>query len=192
MERTFADAHENGTYTYEDYCSWSGEERYELIDGWAYLMSAPNEAHHDSSWALAKKFDDFFADKPCKPYMAPFEVRLFPHNTRQKEQGLVQPDLFVVCDRSKSDGAKINGAPDLVVEILSPSTMNMDYFKKLKLYTQAEVREYWIVDPSAKTVLIYAIKNRRHTIAFYGQDELLCSALFPELKIPLAEIFPNE
>ena len=192
MNGSLAENHKNGEYTYEDYLSWEGDERWEIIDGWAYMMAAPNEEHHDISWALSLKFDSYFKGKPCKPYAAPFEVRLFPHNRRQREQGLVQPDLFVVCDRGKSDGARINGAPDLVVEILSPSNAGHDRYRKSKLYKQAGVREYWIVDPADKVVQVYSLEHNRYVVSLFEQSDILTCAIFPGLEISLSDIFPNE
>ena len=191
MGGNLAEKRENGEFTYEDYLSWDDDERWEIIDGWAYLMAAPNEEHHDISWALSLKFDSYFRGKPCKPYVAPFEVRLFPHNRRQREQGLVQPDMFVVCDRGKSDGARINGAPDLIVEILSPSNEGHDRYVKLNLYVKAGVREYWIIDPKNKVIQMYSWEPK-HTVYAYNFEDTLASTIFPGLEINLADIFPNE
>jgi len=192
MNGNLARKRENGNYTYEDYLSWDDDERWEIIDGWAYMMAAPNEEHHDISWALSLKLESYFRGKPCKPYAAPFEVRLFPHNKRQREQGLVQPDLFVVCDRNKSDGQRINGAPDLVVEILSPATSSYDCVTKLNKYKKAGVKEYWIVDPGNRIVHVCMLQIESDDPVIYDKDDTLKSVTFPGLEIPLGGIFPSE
>jgi Uma2 family endonuclease len=192
MEGNLARQRRNGEYTYEDYLSWEGAERCELIDGCVYLMAAPNEAHHDISMALARRFGDFLEGKPCKLFVAPFDVRLFPHSTRQREKALVQPDLFVVCDRGKRDGAKINGAPDLIIEILSPSNQGHDRYVKLKLYFLAGVREYWIVDPENQVVQVCLLEDRRYAVQVYEVSDTVPCAILPGLDLPLSEIFPRE
>jgi len=192
MNGNLAEQRINGEYTYEDYLSWDTDERYEIIDGWAYLMAAPNEEHHDISMALSRKIADFLDGKPCKLFAAPFDVRLFPHATTHKEKGHVQPDLFVVCDKNKRDGKRINGAPDLVIEILSPSNESHDRYKKLNLYIKSGVKEYWIVDPKNKVIQVYAMKEHGHDLYAYEINNTLPSTTFPGLEIPLADIFPNE
>ena len=182
----------NGSYTYEDYLSWDDGQRYEVIDGYVYAMAAPNEEHHDISMALTLLLSNYLRDKPCKLFVAPFEVRLFPHHTKKKEQGLVQPDLFVVCDKDKSDGKRINGAPDLTIEILSPANESHDRYKKLNLYKRAGVREYWIVDPKNKVIQVYAMKEHGHDLYAYEINNTLSCAILNGLEINLSDIFPNE
>lgn len=187
-----AEQPQNGNFTYEDYLAWDDDAQWEIIDGWAYMMAAPNETHHDISMALTRKFADFLDGKPCKLFTAPFDVRLFPHAVNQKEKALVQPDLFVVCDPEKRDGTKINGAPDLVIEILSPSNASRDRYVKLNLYKKAGVREYWIVDPESQVVQVYTLEGQRHIVnTYYVTDALQC-AIFPGLELMLRDIFPNE
>jgi len=192
MDGNLAESRKNGSYTYEDYLSWDTEERYEIIDGWAYLMAAPSEEHHDISMALSRRIADFLDGRPCKLFAAPFDVRLFPDATDKKERGHVQPDLFIVCDRSKSDGKRINGAPDLVIEILSPSNEGHDRYKKLNLYKKSGVREYWIVDPKDKVIQVYAMKEHGHDLYAYEIGHTLPCTVLPGLEINLSDIFPKE
>ncbi|MCL2445498.1 MAG: Uma2 family endonuclease [Oscillospiraceae bacterium] len=178
-------------YTFEDYLSWDDGQRWELIDGQPYLMAAPNEEHHDISMALSQTLSHFLLGKPCKLFTAPFDVRLFPHKTNKREQGLVQPDLFVVCDKSKRDGQRINGAPDLVIEILSPGNESHDRYKKLNLYIKAGVREYWIVDPKNLVIQVYIITAQGHNVFAYEINHTLSCEVLPGLEIALSDIFPT-
>ena len=139
-----------GRFTYGDYRSWSEEDRWELIDGVAYDMTpAPARIHADLSMALLKQLLAYFEGKPCKVYYAPFDVRLPEGNEPDDEiETVVQPDLLVVCDDKKLDDKGCRGAPDLVIEILSPATASKDCILKRALYEKHGVREFWLVDPA--------------------------------------------
>ena len=140
-------------YTYSDYCLWDDGKRWELIDGVPYEMSpAPTRKHQEISGALLNQLYNFLKNKPCEVYAAPFDVRL---NADEDDDIVVQPDIVVVCDRSKLDDKGCKGAPDLVIEILSPASMRMDSIIKPEKYRQAGVREYWMVDP--KTCSVWAL-----------------------------------
>jgi len=156
---------ENEVYTYTDYCQWTEGERWELIDGEAYAMSpAPSWIHQDVSAEILTQLRLFLKDKPCVALAAPFDVRLNPDDG---DNTVVQPDLIVVCDRAKLDDNCCNGAPDLVVEILSPSSAKRDRFIKLSAYRRAGVREYWIVDPDTKTVSVHILQDGEYIIRVY-------------------------
>ena len=136
---------EEARYTYADYMAWEDGERWEIIEGVPYLMSpAPTWVHQGISGELFLQIATFLKGKPCKVYAAPFDVRLFPADD-DSDDTVVQPDIVVVCDRSKLDRSGCRGAPDMLVEILSPSTARHDQLVKLQLYKKAGVREYWIV-----------------------------------------------
>ncbi|MBQ7480139.1 MAG: Uma2 family endonuclease [Selenomonadaceae bacterium] len=145
------------SYTYEDYLSWDGEDRYELINGEAFLMASPSSEHQRILGEIARQIGNFLDGKHCDIYPAPFDVRLFegmeepPAHVRT----VVQPDISVVCDKEKIDDRGCHGAPDFVIEILSPSTLRMDRLLKFRLYQQAGVREYWIVDPRNRSVQVF-------------------------------------
>jgi Uma2 family endonuclease len=124
-------------YTYADYQTWNDGVRYELIDGVVYMMSpAPNRAHQELSGELFNQFYNYLKGKKCKVYAAPFDVRL---SDKEHEKTVLQPDITVVCDPSKLDKKGCKGAPDMVVEILSPSNAERDTTLKLRKYLQAGV-----------------------------------------------------
>jgi len=147
-------------YTYADYCTWDDGERWELIDGIAYAMSpAPAWTHQDIGGNLFVQLHNFLQGKPCKVFCAPFDVRL---NADTYDDTVVQPDLVIICDRSKLGGTGCIGAPDMVVEILSPSSASKDMILKYNKYLQAGVREYWIVDPETKMVRVCILKDGKY------------------------------
>ena len=134
-----------GRYTYFDYKQWEDEFRYELIEGEAVALAAPSVWHQTVVLKISARFNDFFEGKPCIPFVSPFDVRLFPQNN-EDDKTVVQPDVLVVCDKSKlSDGKACRGAPDLVVEVVSPSSKIIDLMVKRELYRSAGVKEYWVV-----------------------------------------------
>ena len=152
-------------YTYADYCTWDDDLRWELIDGVPYLMSpAPSWDHQSINAALLGQIWQFLRDKPCMVFAAPFDVRL---NADGSDDTVVQPDIVVICDESKISRKSCDGAPDMVVEILSPSTSRRDMTEKLRLYERFGVREYWIVDPERKIVQSYILENGRYFIKAY-------------------------
>jgi Uma2 family endonuclease len=133
-------------FTYRDYASWGEDVRCELINGEVYLMSAPTEWHQWVVVELCRQLGNWLEGKSCRVYIAPFDVRLFP----KEDDGdfvVVQPDVFVVCDRSKLAGGKAcKGAPDFVVEVLSEGSVKKDFAIKRSIYEKAGVKEYWIID----------------------------------------------
>src|SRR5690242_62611 len=143
-------------YTYEDYKGWPDEERWEIIDGEAYNMTpAPTVKHQRIAMNLVRIFGNLLAGKPCEPFVAPTDVVLDDTN-------IVQPDLFVVCDKGKITEANIQGAPDLVVEILSPSTKLKDRREKKAIYERFGVKEYLVVHPEDEMVDCYRLVNGRY------------------------------
>lgn len=148
---------EKERYTFADVLTWPDDERAELIDGEIILMApAPSRGHQGISVELTRQFANYLEGKKCKAYHAPFDVRLFEKDgdTPEDVDTVVEPDITIVCDPSKLDDRGCKGAPDMVVEILSPSTQRHDQLVKLGLYQRAGVREYWIVDPMNKTVRV--------------------------------------
>ena len=175
-------------YTYEEYYSWDDDKRWELIDGIPYAMGAPSRTHQEIIGNLHFQLYGLTKERPCKAYVAPFDVRL---NADTYDDTVVQPDLLVVCDESKLDERGCVGAPDLVVEILSPSSHRHDTFVKFRKYLQAGVREYWIVDPDRKTVTEYIIKNGEYVAEVYGDDESAPVHVLEGCAIDLSEVFPE-
>jgi Uma2 family endonuclease len=150
---------DNGQYTYEDYIKWSDDKRFELIDGVPYAMASPAQPHQDAVIEIGRQFANYLLGRRCKAFVAPFDVCLNAQG--DKDRNVVQPDVFVVCDPAKLDGKRCNGAPDLVVEIVSPSSATRDWFIKLNKYRKAGVREYWIVDTHAKKTDVFLFRRGR-------------------------------
>lgn len=173
-------------HTYGDYLAWPDEVRHELIDGIAYAMApAPLRVHQEILLELATQARNALEGRPCRPYVAPFDVRLPRGDEADRDiDTVVQPDLVVVCDRSKLDERGCRGAPDWVVEILSPSTAGHDLITKRRLYERVGVREYWLVHPVDRIVTVY----RRQDGAFAAPDiyelkETLAVGILPEVVI---------
>jgi len=154
-------------YTYADYLSWDTGTRYEIIDGVAYAMASPTARHQGISWELAGVIYEFLKDNPCKAFTAPFDVRLFPEED-DSDTTVVQPDILVVCDKSKlADGKACKGAPDLIIEILSPASVIMDRKVKAEKYCEAGVKEYWIVNSDTLDILVNQLSDGRYTSTVY-------------------------
>jgi len=181
-------------FTYEDLCSWPDDERWELIDGVAYDMSpAPLRVHADISKALLVAFELYLRGKPCKVYHAPFDVRLpLGEESDNQIKNVVQPDILVVCDEKKLDDKGCRGAPDLVIEILSPTTASRDCIKKRALYERHGVKEFWTIDPTNRLVHVYLLDSdgRYSRFTVYGDSDVVNVSIFDDLQIDLKEIFP--
>jgi len=163
-------ASESGSYTYADYCAWPDEERWELIDGEAYAMSpAPARIHQDVVVALVAQMYRALGETTCRVYTAPFDVRL-PHRDEADAavETVVQPDIAVICDPSKLDEKGCRGAPDWIIEVLSPTTAAKDQIQKRALYERHRVREYWLVHPTDRIVFLYRLEADR-----YGKPDIL-------------------
>ncbi|TAN53194.1 MAG: Uma2 family endonuclease [Methylococcaceae bacterium] len=150
-------------FTYGEYRRWPAEERWELIDGVAYDMCpAPSLQHQEVLGELFRQTANFLLGKPCRAFVAPFDVRLpEADETDDHIRTVVQPDLVVVCDSAKLDKAGCRGAPDWVVEVISPHTASKDHIRKRALYERHGVKEYWLVYPSDSVVTRYLWQNGR-------------------------------
>lgn len=156
-------------HCYSDYLSWPDDVRYELIDGEAYIMvPGPDLPHQEVAGEIYLQARQALAGKQCRAFIAPLDVRL-PKNNEADEQidTVVQPDVMVVCDPNKLDRRGIRGAPDWVVEVLSPSTASHDQIKKRRIYERHGVREYWLVHPVDRVLTVYRLSN-----GVYGSPEL--------------------
>ena len=174
-------------YTYADYCTWGDDERWELIEGVPYAMSpAPNRRHQEISRELSYQFTAFLKGKPCEVFAAPFDVRL---NAEKGDNTVVQPDLLVVCDKSKLDDNGCKGAPDLIIEILSPSTSSRDKLLKFNKYLLAGIREYWIVDPVDKIVSVNTLENGKYIVNVYGDADCVPVGVLSGCLINMREVF---
>ena len=187
---------ENGLYTYRDYLEWPDGERWELIEGTAYNMTpAPSRSHQKISVALVKEIYQYLEGKKCEVYHAPFDIRLPEGDEEEGEiRTVVQPDIVVICDLSKLDEKGCKGSPDLVMEILSPSTASKDYITKLNLYEKNQVSEYWIIHPIDKIVMVYRLSENGK----YGRPEVYSEAdhvkvgIFDDLVVDLKGIFVSD
>ena len=174
------------SYTIEDIYALPDGERAELIDGQIYDMAPPSRTHQRISSYLHNEIYNHIKKNggSCEVYAAPFAVFLNEDDTTYLE-----PDISVICDSSKLDERGCQGAPDWVIEIVSPGSKQMDYFKKLFLYRNAGVREYWIVDPTKKHVIVY--KFEQEIMEQYSFWEDVAIGIFEDFRIRLA-IFANE
>jgi Uma2 family endonuclease len=179
---------EDGHYTYADILQWDEGERYELFDGRAFMMASPTRLHQEISGAIFNKLYNFLEGKRCNVYYAPFGVRLFPKKDKSDDT-YFEPDIVVVCDPSKLDDWGCNGAPDLVVEILSPSTVKHDLLYKFNKYLEAGVREYWIVDPDEKTVSVYVLEGGRFVFYEYEWETAVQASALPGFTLELKSVF---
>jgi len=182
-------------YSYADYLTWEDDKRWELIDGQAFCMSpAPMRQHQHISKLLGRQIDAYLSDKTCEMYYAPFDVRFVATSDEVADDYIdtvVQPDIVVVCDPKKLDDRGCKGAPDLIIEILSPSTSRMDMTVKFDLYQRFGVKEYWIVHPNDQTVLVfkrlesglYGVPDR------YSAEESIDVPLLGDLQIDLTKVF---
>jgi len=173
-------------YTYADYVKWDDDVRRELIDGKVYLMAAPNRRHQKILFKMGLKFGNFLEDKSCEVYLAPFDVRL---NADTLDDAVVQPDIVIVCDHSILDDAGCKGVPDMVVEILSPSTSRYDRTTKYNRYQKAGIREYWIIDPETRSLAVNILKNGSYITHAYTNEETAPVHVLEGCSINLSEVF---
>jgi Uma2 family endonuclease len=160
---------ERDRFTYGDYRRWTDDERWELIDGEVYDMSpAPTRIHQEWVLEIAAQAHEFLRGAPCQVFVAPFDVRLpRADEADERVETVVQPDIAVICDPGKLDDAGCRGAPDWIVEVLSPRTAAKDQREKRAAYERAGVREYWLVHPTDRTLMIY-----RLDCGAYGRPEV--------------------
>jgi Uma2 family endonuclease len=184
-----------GTYNYADYLSWTWDEMVELINGKIYKMSpAPNTAHQKVSGELHLQIAYFLKGKKCKVFHAPFDVRLPNSNSEtdnEKVTTVVQPDLCVICDPKKIDEKGCLGAPDWIIEILSPHTSAKDLNQKFDVYEKSGVKEYWVVHPFEQTILVYILESGKYKATHrpFVKGDKLSPITLPELSIDLEEVF---
>jgi Uma2 family endonuclease len=181
------------TYTYADYLSWKFTDLVELVRGRVMRkMSAPTEAHQQCSMNLSREISLQLKGRPCRVYAAPFDVRLLRStgNGDAQVQTVVQPDLCVICDLAKIDKRGCVGAPDWIIEIVSPSTATHDTKTKYDLYAENGVGEYWIVLPGEQTVSVYVWQDGEYLPKgdFY-EPGLIPSHTLPELQLEWADVF---
>lgn len=170
--------------TFAQYQSWTGDERYEVIGGEPFCMSSPSVRHQELCANLALTLGMHFRGKPCKIFFAPLDVRL-------SDIDVVQPDLMVVCNKEQLAANYVDGPPDLVIEVTSPSSLRHDRLRKLRLYAAHGVKEYWILTPSPPMAEVYLLDGPGYrTHGAYTEEDTLLSPSFPDLRLELESVFP--
>jgi Uma2 family endonuclease len=181
-------------YTYADYLKWNFEERLELIRGRIFKMSpAPAPIHQEVSGNINALLHGLLKKKNCKVYAAPFDVRL-PVKNKKKDNEIttvVQPDISVICDESKIDGRGCLGAPDLVIEILSPGNSHKEVRLKHELYEEAGAKEYWVIYPVEETIVVFLLneKGKYNGAILYVDGDKIQSEAIPGLIIKVKDVF---
>ncbi len=167
-------------YTEDDYYNLPEDVRAELIDGQFYNMSAPNRIHQTILMELSGTIREYIKSKSgsCRVYPAPFAVKLF-----KKKETIVEPDISVVCDKDKLTDRGCTGAPDWIIEIVSPSNPGYDYIHKLNLYADAGVREYWIVDPRTERIIVYYLEQSDFQMEIYTFQDNIKANIYDDLFI---------
>ncbi len=180
---------EDKEYTYDDLLKIEDENRYEIIDGVLYQMYSPRTIHQTILLELATQLKLFFNNKKCTPFVAPLDVRISGERDDKKVKDVVQPDLMVVCDKNKIDEKGICGAPDFIIEVMSPSNPAYDSIKKLNLYLKYKVKKYWLISPMDKKIYTYYLNGKKYDIEEYEIYEEVESHIFKDLKLNLKEIY---
>jgi Uma2 family endonuclease len=183
----------SGSYTVKDYLSWTFDGLYEIIKGKVWKMSpAPTSDHQRIDRRIVRKMLPYFPEgENCELFYAPYDVYLIKEgDDLERATTVLQPDVCIVCDPKKIEKRGCIGAPDLVVEIISPSTAKKDMNDKFNIYEEFGVKEYWVVFPGEKAINIYTlVEDKYELFKSYSQDEELQSPLFEHLKFRLEEIF---
>ncbi|MEQ8241595.1 MAG: Uma2 family endonuclease [Cyclobacteriaceae bacterium] len=183
-----------GVYSYADYLRWSFEERVELIKGKIFKMSpAPRRVHQEISTAIGNEIYNFLKNQSCKVYSAPFDVR-FPDKKEDTDAQIftvVQPDICIICDEEKLDDSGCKGAPDLIVEILSPSSSAKDLNEKYHLYEEHGVQEYWVVYPGENVLEIYDLNEESKYVSRgkFVRENIVISKVITGLRVKLEDVF---
>ncbi len=181
-------------YTMADVLTWDEQDHRELIEGVPVEMPMPLRIHQEVRGNLGIQLANYARGKVCEVFFVPLAVRLFERDGDRPEDvdTMVVPDIIVVCDPSKLDDIGCKGAPDLVMEILSPSTTRHDKFTKFNLYQRAGVREYWIVDPGDKTVQVFVLEDGHYAAKDFGAagDQVRVNVL-EDYTIDLSQVFPE-
>lgn len=170
--------------TIDDIYNLPNGQRAELIDGQMHMMTPPNTKHQRISGWLFKKIANYIDSRngDCEVFAAPFAVHL-----TEDDKVYVEPDISVICDKDKIDDRGCNGAPDFIIEIVSPSNAGHDYLTKLNLYKAAEVREYWIVNPSRQTILIYYFEKDVWADSYSFSDKIKVN-IYEDLYLDFSEL----
>jgi Uma2 family endonuclease len=183
----------NGSYTYADYLLWQFTERVELLRGKIRQIAAPSVKHQRISIRLSRIVSTALLNTQCQPFAAPFDVRLTRTRHDQQAITVVQPDLCVICDPSKLDDRGCNGAPDLIIEILSPGNSRTEMKDKFELYQEAGVLEYWVVSPIEKNILVWKLNEQGIYIGLSPKVEgdILTTPIILGLEVDVTKLFED-
>jgi len=173
-------------YTYEQWLDLDSDKRTELIDGQIYMMADPTSRHQEISGELYLQIATFLRGKPCRAYHAPFGVRL-----HKNKNTAFEPDIVVLCDHSKRRNRGCAGAPDVIIEILSPSTARNDKTLKYNEYMKAGVKEYWIVDGDNNYVEAYRLVDDKYIQQTYFEDDIAPIQVLQGCEIDLSLVFKD-
>lgn len=175
---------QENSHTIEDIYALPEGQRAELINGQIYSMAPPNTNHQRISLALAKKISDYIDQKKgtCEVFLAPFAVFL-----NNDDKTYVEPDISVICSKDKLDDRGCNGAPDWIIEIISPSTERMDYGIKLFKYRSAGVREYWVVNPKTRIVNVFDFEFEKESKQ-YSFNDYVSACIYEDLSICVSDL----
>jgi len=190
----------NGIYTYADYLSWQFDDAVELIKGKIMDMSpAPSSEHQSISWRLSGALFIFFKNKEGRAFAAPFDVRLVDRKksiiANKDIYSVVQPDLCVICDKTKIDTKGCLGAPDWIIEILSQGNSKKEMQLKYQLYQESGVKEYWLVYPGERAVHQFVLdeQTEKYQLQYmYSGEDIATPQLFPDCQIDLREVFEDD
>jgi len=189
----FSDLDLSKTYSYADYLQWTFEDRLELIKGKIFKMTpAPASVHQRLSWVISGELYTFLKKSPCSAYTAPFDVRLprKGENEDKKIFTVVQPDICIICDPSKVDSRGCTGAPDIVLEILSPGNNQKELRNKYEVYEESGVKEYWIISPQDETFLKYTlIEGHYHASKLMTIGDIVTTPILPDFELNLETVF---
>ncbi|SHN72401.1 Uma2 family endonuclease [Desulfitobacterium chlororespirans] len=185
---------ENRKYTYADYLTWPTDERWEIIDGMPYMQSALSWQHQKVSGELYRQISNGLFGSSCMIFAAPFDLRIPEKEEKDEETAfVVQPDLVVICDKAGLKGTGYSGTPAMVIEITLPSTNKRDRLDKFNKYEKAGVEEYWIVEPEAKLISVFALQRdgRYGRPEIYSEQGRIHLGMFPDLTVDLDAVFKD-
>lgn len=181
-------------YSYADYLTWDENQRWEIFESMPYMQATPSRMHQKILGELYRQFANYLHGKPCEVYSAPFCVRLDDEKNDYAVRNVVEPDITIVCDKSKLDEKGCKGAPEMIIEIISPSTGKIDKIVKFNKYEKTGVKVYWIVEPELKLVNVFILQtNGRYgrPDVFSDEDKIKVS-IFSDLEIDMKAVFEME
>lgn len=187
---TVAKKYSGQTFTLSEYLALPENDRMEILEGMPYLLASPSVSHQQTAGAFYVALHTALSGKPCQAFIAPLDV--FLDEADERKPTVVQPDVFVVCDRKKLDDRGCHGAPDLIVEVLSPGTRQHDQVRKMNLYWRHGVREYWLADPEIRVVEQFVWDEKGYLLGgFFRPGDKLPVRVLEDCEIDLNEIFPE-